>query len=425
MSAELSPRQAITLALWVSLGSVVSLGITRFSYGLLLPPMRADLGWSYTLAGAMNTANALGYLLGALSSPWLLKRWGATGLLLKGVFWASIFMAACGAFTDAGILLSQRLLAGITSAWAFVSGGVIAARLGILRPERSGLLLGIYYGGTGWGIVLSALGVPWWLGMHAHDEQGHSWQGAWVMLAVWSAVCVLALWFQRHGLKRIDGHASVSAKTESQSELQRNGSGAFAPSSAQTSSLPLAQMWKALGGYTFFGVGYIGYMTFVVALLRQQGQTEATITGFYALLGLAVVASSRIWSGLLDKAKGGGALATLNALLGVAVALPVITHQAWALWVSGLMFGGVFLSLVASTTAFVRHNLPQPQWASGISAFTIVFALGQIVGPTMVGWIADGPGGLERGLAWSALALALAALMAWQQKPLSPVPVRS
>lgn len=146
MSAELSPRQAITLALWVSLGSVVSLGITRFSYGLLLPPMRADLGWSYTLAGAMNTANALGYLLGALSSPWLLKRWGATGLLLKGVFWASIFMAACGAFTDAGILLSQRLLAGITSAWAFVSGGVIAARLGILRPERSGLLLGIYYG---------------------------------------------------------------------------------------------------------------------------------------------------------------------------------------------------------------------------------------------------------------------------------------
>lgn len=426
MSASLSPRQAIKLALWVSLGSVVSLGITRFSYGLLLPPMRADLGWSYTLAGAMNTANALGYLLGALSSPWLLKRWGATRLLLQGVFWASIFMAACGAFTDAGILLSQRLLAGITSAWAFVSGGVIAARLSILRPERSGLLLGIYYGGTGWGIVMSALGVPWWLGLHAHDAQGHSWQGAWVMLAAWSALCVLALWLQRHGLQGIDGHAFASeAKSEIKPDPERKASEASSPATAHAAGLPLAAMWKALGGYTLFGVGYIGYMTFVVALLRQQGQTEATITGFYALLGLAVVASSRIWSGLLDKAKGGGALATLNALLGVAVTLPVISHQAWALWVSGLMFGGVFLSLVASTTAFVRHNLPQPQWATGISAFTIVFALGQIVGPTMVGWIADGPGGLERGLAWSALALGLAALLAWQQKPLALVPARS
>ena len=71
---------------------------------------------------------------------------------------------------------------------------------------------------------------------------------------------------------------------------------------------------------------------------------------------------------------------------------------------SGLLFGGVFLSVVASTTALVRHNLPPAQWAAGISAFTIVFAAGQIVGPTVVGFIADGPGGLARGLVFSAMA---------------------
>ena len=65
------------LALALSLGAGVSLGITRFAYGLLLPPMRADLGWSYTLAGAMNTANAAGYLAGALLTPWLMRRFGA------------------------------------------------------------------------------------------------------------------------------------------------------------------------------------------------------------------------------------------------------------------------------------------------------------------------------------------------------------
>ena len=34
----------------LALGAAVSLGLARFSYALLLPPMRADLGWSYLTA---------------------------------------------------------------------------------------------------------------------------------------------------------------------------------------------------------------------------------------------------------------------------------------------------------------------------------------------------------------------------------------
>ena len=159
-------------------------------------------------------------------------------------------------------------------------------------------------------------------------------------------------------------------------------------------------------------------MTFVVALLREQGASAGAVTWFYALLGLAVVLSSRIWAGLLDRSRGGQALALLNGLLGVATILPALTTAWPVVLASGLLFGGVFLSVVASTTALVRHNLPQVLWASGISAFTIVFAAGQIVGPTVVGWIADGPGGLARGLVFSAFALWLGALVAWRQRPL-------
>ena len=177
----------------------------------------------------------------------------------------------------------------------------------------------------------------------------------------------------------------------------------------------------ALAGYGMFGVGYIGYMTFVIALLREQSASTSAITVFYALLGLAVMASSRIWAGLLDKYKGGQAIALLNLLLGCAIIIPAVTVWLPALVFSGVLFGGVFLSVVASTTALVRHNLPQTAWADGISAFTVVFAAGQIVGPTMVGWIADGQGGLARGLLISAFALWLGALLAWQQKPLSSV----
>src|SRR5664280_540773 len=132
-SSRTPMRQLVWLALALSTGAALSLGITRFSYGLLLPPMRADLGWSYTLAGAMNTVNALGYLLGALITPRLLQRFGAARVLVVGAVLASVFMALSGFFTTTAPLLAQRLLAGIASAWVFIAGGLLAARLGALQ----------------------------------------------------------------------------------------------------------------------------------------------------------------------------------------------------------------------------------------------------------------------------------------------------
>ena len=91
----------VLLAAILSLGAAVSLGITRFAYGLLLPIMRDDLAWTYTLAGAMNTANAVGYLLGALTAPMLLRRQGPARLMLWGAVFATLFMAASGFFSRA------------------------------------------------------------------------------------------------------------------------------------------------------------------------------------------------------------------------------------------------------------------------------------------------------------------------------------
>lgn len=387
----------VRLALALSVGAAISLGVTRFAYGLLLPPMRDDLGWTYTLAGGMNTANAVGYLIGALATPRLLRRVGPSVLLWSGALLAALFMGLSGFFTDADVLLVQRLLAGVASAVVFVAGGLMAARLGTRSPAQAGLLLGLYYGGTGLGIAVSALLVPWVLEL-AHTQL-HGWRFAWWVLA---GVCIAGTLVLRWPARVI---SSWEAAAPSQSQEQ------------------VAFSWKpfgfALSGYGMFGVGYIGYMTFVVALLRNQGASPTAVMVFYALLGLAVMASSRIWAGLLDRHRGGGAMALLNALLGVAIVLPALTQNLGLLLLSGALFGGVFLSIVASTTALVRHNLPQSAWAQGISAFTIVFAAGQIVGPTMVGWIADGAGGLERGLLISALALWLGSALAWRQKPLT------
>jgi predicted MFS family arabinose efflux permease len=125
-----------------------------------------------------------------------------------------------------------------------------------------------------------------------------------------------------------------------------------------------------------------------------------------------------MWSTLLDRMRGGQALAILNALLAAATLVPALIVHPLAAFVSGTLFGATFLSAVASTTAFVRHNLPSAQWARGINAFTIVFALGQIVGPVVIGRVSDSAG-LTHGLVYSALVLMVGALLAAFQKPLS------
>jgi len=396
-----APLPMLAVAVALALGTAVSLGLARFSYALFLPPMRADLGWSYLTSGAMNTVNAAGYLLGALLAPACLRRLGSRRALLTGIGATALLLAAHGAVIGDAPLYALRFLTGAVSAVAFVAGGLLAVQL-VGAPAASGgsaatagLVLGIYYGGAGVGIVVSALLVPWL----AARNVDHAWQGAWLGL----------------GLLGLVATALIAAATRALH---------VAPGAAATASGSRGFAWQkflpALVAYLLFGLGYIGYMTFIVTLLREQQLAGGLVTAFFAMLGGAVAVSPWIWAGMLQRFRGGESLCLLSALLVVATLLPVLSTDPIAVFASGLLFGGVLLSLVASTTALVRHNLAPTDWPAGITLFTIVFAAGQIVGPSLVGFIADRSGGLRAGLASSAGLLALASLIAWWQKPLAP-----
>ncbi|MBS0434962.1 MAG: YbfB/YjiJ family MFS transporter [Proteobacteria bacterium] len=384
----MNERRVFVTALALALGAAISLGLARFSYALLLPPMRAELGWSYFTAGAMNTVNAMGYLVGALLLPRALARLDARTIFLGGGWGAALLLALHGVAgstvrSDA-LLYALRGLTGVASAATFASGGLLAARLGQQPGAKPSLVLGLYYGGTGLGIVASSLIVP-----------PLTWPVAWQGLALAALAATLAMGWGTRPL-------------------------AAAPMAAAARGAGFSARDFAFGlaGYLMFGLGYIGYMTFIVTLLREQGASGATVVAFYILLGCGVIASSWLWAPLLQRYRGGQPLALLNALLAVATLLPVLSAHPLAVFASGALFGAVFLSLVASTTALVRHNLPPAAWPAGIAAFTSIFAAGQIVGPSLVGWVADGAGGLARGLAVSAGVLALGALLAARQRAL-------
>jgi predicted MFS family arabinose efflux permease len=47
--------------------------------------MRLDLGWTYANAGAMNTANAAGYLAGAMLAAPVARRFGVKQTFLAAI----------------------------------------------------------------------------------------------------------------------------------------------------------------------------------------------------------------------------------------------------------------------------------------------------------------------------------------------------
>jgi MFS family permease len=102
----------------------------------------------------------------------------------------------------------------------------------------------------------------------------------------------------------------------------------------------------------------------------------------------------------------GYAFAALTCVTAVGAVLPLLSDHMAMLLASAALFGSAFFAVVASTTAFVRRNLGQNQWASGIGMFTVVFGVGQMLGPVAIGFVNDSLHNLSGGL-WASVSLLL------------------
>jgi predicted MFS family arabinose efflux permease len=364
------------------------LGLARFAYALLLPAMRTDLGWSYATAGAMNTANAAGYLGGALIAAPIARRVGIKQTFLAGILVTAIGIGASGLTSQFPLLLALRFLAGLTGALAFVAGGSMAAAVSG-SAARAPLALGIYFAGGGFGVAMSAVTVPMLL-----DSVG--WRGGWLMLGALALVASL-----------IALPALLSA-----------------PLPAEQSSAAKPAAWSPreisieLLGYVLFGAGYIAYATFIIAQLRTHSRfSSEEVVFFWAFVGCAAIIGVFVWGPILSRLKGGRGAAAVIAVVALGAALPLMSSSRGPAYLSALLFGGSFLSTITAVTSFARRAAPPEAWTRAIAALTVAFGIGQCVGPILSGYLSDGPEGVRLGLKVSAAILvASAVVIAFQRE---------
>lgn len=109
-------------------------------------------------------------------------------------------------------------------------------------------------------------------------------------------------------------------------------------------------------------------------------------------------------------------MTVLMAVLALGTVLPVAVAQTWAFFVSGVVVGGTFLSVVTAMTVGVRQVLPAGLWTSGLAFATAAFGAGQTVGPWLTGWFSDLLGSLGAGLVLSSGLLLVGALLVLPQR---------
>ena len=87
---------------------------------------------------------------------------------------------------------------------------------------------------------------------------------------------------------------------------------------------------------------------------------------------------------------------------------------------SAAVFGlGMFIA-PSSVAVLVRQRVPSDLWAKGMTLFTVVFALGQAIGPVAAGAIADSRSLTESLFFGAGLLLAAALLALFASSPKLP-----
>ena len=122
-------RRAWAVLATASLAVFAALGLGRFGYAALLPPMQADLGLSNTEAGALASWNLGAYVVVAVAAGLLSTRVGARRLVPVGLLVTGLAMVATGL---AGGMVSASAARAATG----IGAGMTLSLIHISEPTR-------------------------------------------------------------------------------------------------------------------------------------------------------------------------------------------------------------------------------------------------------------------------------------------------
>lgn len=392
-SSPAAPARAWLIVPLAMSMTLCALAIGRLAYGLLLPAMRVDLGLSVQQAGNLGTASSLGYLLMVLPAGFIASRRGPRLSILIGL---ALIALACGVMAVAqhyAVFIVLMIILGFGTALLYTP--LIALIIG-WYPNRRGSVIGIANSGIGIGMLAIGLYVPVLI-----ENLGHSgFKAAWASFAAFAAlVLVLAIRYT-HNPPGAGGGQTQTQATQRKADRQQvfNSAG--------------IRMIAVI--YGVLGVSYIVQSVFMYSYALDAGIDPVRAGVMASTMGLLSILAGSIWGGVSDWIGRAVTLMICFSLTLLVTLLPVIlpTDSGFFIHfaVSGLVVGGLFTVILAATS----ERVPQRLVPVAVSLVTVVFALGQLIGPAAAAVLIEWSGQFQVAFIASSLLMLAGVYFAWR-----------
>jgi len=357
---------------------IVTVGVARFSYSLLLPIMQDNAGLTESSGGWLATTNYMGYMLGVMLAASLNNLHHKYYLHRVYLILSIITSAAMVVTTDIITWAVLRFIAGVCA-----SGGMIIASGLILKwlvKNNHRAELGIHFSGVGLSIIVTSLLVETMLAMSA------SWQQQWLALSVMATIVAIPAWLWMP-------HPSTNSQMEN--DVKDNP-----PSKAFTLMMLLA--------YFCAGYGFVVSSTFIVDIVENVDELRGFGGLAFILIGLAATPAALIWDRIARRIGYLKALLAAYILQAVGIILPALNDTLPAVVISALLFGGTFIACVSLVLTMAGKFFPSNP-AKFMGTMTLSFGVAQIIAPVCTGYIAEAFGNYNIGLYLSATIMMIGA----------------
>lgn len=375
-----------------------ALGLARFGYSVLLPPMQESLGLNNSQAGVLATSNLTGYLAFSLLGGALASRFGIRLVVTLGLIMIGAGMILTSLADE---YLAVALWRGLTG---FGSGAANVAIMGLWAAwfvsKQRGLASGLSVSGSAFGLIFSGMFVPWII-----NEYGDSgWRVSWFVFGVISLILAMGAYLILRNNPQELGAASYGEPDSNRNPKPVGNNTLIRGSIAVPSSERVENPgWKdvyfspaviRLGiVYLAFGFSYIIYMTFFVkSLVSDHGLTASEAGKIFMLMGWFSIPCGLIWGTVSDYLGRKNTLIILYTILAITIGLFGLGNSLLHFSISAALFGITAWSIPAIMAATCGDLLGSKMAPAALGYITVFFGVGQAVSPVLSGIIADNTG---------------------------------
>jgi len=138
--------------------------------------------------------------------------------------------------------------------------------------------------------------------------------------------------------------------------------------------------------YGLEGLGYIVTGTFIVSIAESSPSFHSEATLVWLVAGLAAIPSCTLWTVLANKWGYIKSLILAMGLQAIGIMIPVVWVTQTGVIISGLLFGATFIRITSLASTLGQQMNPAKS-SRIIGSLTAVYAIGQLIGPSLAGFM--------------------------------------